>query len=43
MLSDKCNVDINDVFVDGVELIEGKDEEYEGEWGEPEYEIPIRI
>lgn len=43
ILSDKCNVDINDVFVDGVELIEGKDEEYEGEWGEPEYEIPIRI
>lgn len=43
MLSDKCNVDINDVFVDGVELIEGKDEEYECEWGEPEHEIPIRI
>lgn len=43
MLSDKCNVDINDVFVDGVELIEGKDEEYECEWEEPEHEIPIRI
>lgn len=43
MLSDKCKVDINDVFVDGVELIEGKDEEYECEWGEPEHEIPIRI
>lgn len=43
MLSDKCNVDINDIFVDGVELIEGKDEEYECEWEEPEHEIPIRI
>lgn len=43
MLTDKYNVDINDVFVDGVELIEGKDEEYECEWGEPEHEIPIRI
>ena len=43
ILSDKCNVDINDVFVDGVEISESKDEEYEGEWGEPEYEIPIRI
>lgn len=43
ILSDKYNVDINDVFVDGVELIEGKDEEYECEWGEPEHEIPIRI
>lgn len=32
-----------DGFADGVELIEGKDEEYECEWEEPEHEIPIRI
>lgn len=38
MLSDKCNVDKYDIFVDGVELLEGEDEEYECIWGEPEYE-----
>lgn len=43
MLSDKYNLDINRVGVDGIELLEGEDEEWECEWGEPEYEIPIRI
>lgn len=36
MLSDEYNLDINRVEVDGVELLEGEDEEYECIWGEPE-------
>lgn len=43
MLSNEYNLDINNVGVDGVELLESEDEEWECEWGEPEYEIPIRI
>lgn len=35
MLSDKCNVDKYDIFIDGVELLEGEDEECEYILNEP--------